>query len=106
MSYPAPAKTERNERIDRLAGCTPLAVELSNARVSVNSALGRHRKAQEIAAKSWASAAYSASPAQTRQVVLKAVAKVREIEQRIEEKWSGYGQPVAPSVPVFLMAAE
>lgn len=106
MSYPAPAKTDRNERIAKLAGCTPLAVELSNARVSVTGAMARHRKAQAVAGKHWASDADRARPAFTRQQVLSAVAKVRDIELQIEAKWSGYGQPVAPALPVFLMAAE
>lgn len=97
------ADTERNRRINKLAGCTPLAVELNYARVSVNTALDLHRKAQVIASKPWTTVG-ATTPAKSRQRVRDAVAKVRQIEAQIEAKWGYVDQPVA--APVFLMAAE
>lgn len=90
------ADTERNRWIAKLAGCTPLAVELNYVRASLNGALGRHRQAQKIAAKGWASDADRARPASTRRHVIEAVAKVREIEQQIVAKY-GHALPQQPA---------
>lgn len=92
-----PANTDRNRRLNKLAGATTLGVELSRTRIVVNSAIAAHRKAQ--AGRSMR------SPVNTRRDVLKAVAAVRNVEARVEAKYGSYGQPVAAE-PAFLMAAE
>lgn len=88
MSYPAPAPTDRNERIANLAGCTTLAVELVNAQVRLNEAVKAHRKAQALAAKPY-SIPGASKPAGTRLQVRKAIARIRAIQVQIE---STYGE--------------
>lgn len=84
-----PADTPRNRRINTLAGCTPLAVELHFARIGVNAALEAHRKAQHRAAKPWASR-FDAKPSSTRRHVRKMVARVRALEVEIEATYGRF----------------
>lgn len=92
-----PANTDRNRRLNKLAGATTLGVELSRTRICVNSAIAAHRTAQ--AGRS------ARSPLNTRRAVFKAVADVRAVEARVEAKYGSYGQPVVAE-PAFLLAAE
>lgn len=83
-------------RVDMLAGCTPLAVELNFARISVTEALHRHRNAQR------ARNPHAARPPYTRQRVRDAILWVRALEAQVE---AAYGNAVRVSAP-FLQAAE
>ena len=91
-----PANTDRNRRLNKLAGATTLGAELARTRIVVNSAIAAHRKAQ--AGRSMR------SPVNTRRDVLKAVAAIRAVEAQVEAKYGSYDQPVA--APSFLLAAE
>ena len=81
--------TPRNRRIDTLAGCTPLAVELHFARIGVNAAIARHRTAQHRASKPWVSR-FDAKPSSTRAQVRRMVARVRAIEAEIEATYGRF----------------
>lgn len=95
------APTERNKRLNKLGGCTPLGRDLADARIAVNLAIRDHRTAQDMAAKPYST--FYRSPASTRLSVRQAVARVRDAERRIEAK---YGPAVVAPAPAFLMAAE
>lgn len=94
MSFSNPRDTRR---IDTLAGCTPLAVELGFARERVRSSLHRHRNAQR------ARSSFAAKPAFTRQRVRDAIIWVRALEAQVE---ATYGAAVPVRASVHLMAAE
>lgn len=97
--HPAPAKTPRNERLAKLAGCTVLGRELTFARAGLNSAVSAHRKAQANARKPYS--AGGLTPVATRQHVRQAVARIRDIEARAEAKY-GAQLPVTSAQPVAM----
>lgn len=99
----AAANTDRNRRLNKLAGATTLGAELADCRDRVNLEIERHRRAQ-VKARSPHVNRFDLKPSTTRQRVRKAVAAVRAVEHRVE---AGRGSilPVAAE-PVFLMAAE
>ena len=94
MQSPAPRDTRR---VDMLAGCTPIAVEMGHARITVQETLRRHRNAQR------ARFGYGASPTFTRSRVLAAIGRVREIEARVE---ATLGHLVPVRSDALKMAAE
>lgn len=97
MQTPSTHSPRDTSRVDKLAGCTPLAVEMGFARAVLTSAIARHRKAQR------ATFALAAKPAFTRQRVLAAVAAVRAAEAAVEAKY-GAAIPVRSAAPQLLAA--
>lgn len=89
------APNRDTRRVDMLAGCTPIAVEMGQARITVRDALHRHRNAQR-------SKRYG-NPTFTRSRVLAAIGRVREIEARVE---ATLGHLVPVRSDAFMMAAE
>ena len=90
-----PANTDRNRRLNKLAGATVLGVQLADCRKRVNAEIERHRRAQAKARSPYASR-FDLKPATTRQRVRLAVAVLRSVEFQIDEK---YGRP-APALEV------
>lgn len=99
-----PANTDRNRRLNKLAGATVLGRDLADCRKRVNAEIERHRRAQAKARSPYANR-FDLKPATTRQRVRKAVAAIRAVEARVEAKYGAYGLPVAAE-PAFLLAAE
>jgi len=95
----ATTQTRDTRRVDKLAGCTPLAVEMGHARIRLTESIQRHRKAQR------SRFALASHPAFTRQRVREAVAMVRLIEGEVELKY-GHFIPVTPAAAPMLLAAE
>ena len=91
------APTRDTRRVDMLAGCAPIAVELGHARITVREALHRHRNAQRVRF------GFGAPTSFTRSRVLAAIGRVREIEARIE---ATLGHLVPVRSDALKMAAE
>lgn len=92
------ATAPRNtRRVDMLAGCTPIAVAMINARTTLTLSIQRHRKAQR------ATFSLAAKPDFTRERVRKAVAYLRAIEAKVEATY-GAQVPVRSAAPVLLAA--
>ncbi len=89
----ATTQTRDTRRVDMLAGCTPIAVAMINARTTLTLSIQRHRKAQTSKSQ------FAAKPAFTRQQVRKAVAGVRAAEAAVEAKYGA-------AIPVRAAAAE
>lgn len=79
-------------RLDRLAGCTPLAVAMINARVGVVEALKRHRSAQARARSSFP---VGVKPEASRARVRQAIRVLRSAEQAVEAKYGSALKAVA-----------
>ena len=86
-------QTRDTRRVDMLAGCTPIAVAMINARTTLTLSIQRHRKAQR------ATFSLAAKPDFTRQQVRKAVAGVRAAEAAVEAKYGA-------AIPVRVAVAE
>ena len=100
MQTPSTHSPRDTRRVDMLAGCTPIAVEMGHARTTLTLSIQRHRKAQTSKSQ------FAAKPAFTRQQVRKAVAGVRAAEAAVEAKY-GAAIPVrADAAAPLLMAAE
>lgn len=82
-------------RVDMLAGCTPIAVEMIQARAAVVDALRLHRNAHR--ATSPLARQFATQPHQSRERVRKAIANLRAIEAKVE---ATYGA----QVPVWAAA--
>lgn len=98
----ATTQTRDTRRVDKLAGCSPLAVEMIQARAAVVDALRLHRNAHH--ATSPLARQFATQPHQSRERVRKAVANLRAIEAKVE---ATYGAQVpARAAASLLMAAE
>lgn len=95
----AATQVRDTRRVDKLAGCTPLAAEMGHARIRLTESIQRHRKAQR------ATFALAAKPDFTRQQVRKAVASLRAIEAQVEATYGHFLSVATVSAPL-LMAAE
>lgn len=102
MTLAATQTAPRNtRRVDMLAGCTPLAVEMIQARAAVVDALRLHRNAHR--ATSPLARQFATQPHQSRERVRKAVAHLRAIEAKVEATY-GAQVPVRSAAPVLLAA--
>ncbi len=98
---PFATQTRDTSRVDKLAGCTPLAVEMIQARAAVVDALRLHRNAHR--ATSPLARQFATQPHQSRERVRKAIANLRAIEAKVEATY-GAQVPVRSGAPVLLAA--
>lgn len=96
-----PALTPKNERIRKLAGCTPLALDLRYARAGLVERIRQHRDVQAMSGRY---RTFKTTPAQSRARVIAAAAKVRAVMAQIERTY-GHWMPEAAQTPAQKVAA-